>query len=85
MDNLIERSSTTLGLDKPKVEIIKRDYNKFSYPHYFMSEDYHLAECRNDAHANLMVVKNHRNPSFSNIKSMQAGFRRPGTTMDNYR
>ena len=85
MDNLIERSSTTLGLDKPRVEIVKRDYNKFSYPHYFMSEDYHLAESRNDAHANLMMVKNHRNPSYSNIKSAQASIKRPGTTMENYR
>ena len=68
MDNLLAdmeaQSSSTLGLrDQPKVERVKRDYHKFSYPHYFMSEEYHLAESRNDTHANLMLVKNRRNPS----------------------
>ena len=64
LDSLIDRSETTIELnDKPKVDLVKRDYNKFSYPHYFMSEEYHLAESRNDTHANLMMVKNQRNPS----------------------
>ena len=55
-DSLVDRSIDELGLERARrvpQNDKDKDFKKFSYPHYFLSEDYHLAESRNDTHSNL--------------------------------
>ena len=58
---------------------------KFSYPCYFMSEDYHLAEMRNDEPANIVMVQNSTSPSLSNLAKSHQAAKRPATNSSMYR
>ena len=55
--SLAQRSSNYQSAnDWARGESTKQEPVKFSYPLYFMSEDYHLAESRNDEQSNIMMV-----------------------------